>query len=81
MRHRETTATSFSEQPQITALPGFGTLMENGQHSAMRCTRVPETRDADGGVGLSPDVLVCCDFGRSHFAGFKTVVKVVTKSV
>ena len=53
--HRETTATSISENPQITASPGLGSLMEIGQHSTMRCAGAKrwtdsETRDVNGGV-------------------------------
>ncbi len=37
--HRETTTTSLSENPQIMAPPGLGSLMEIDQESTMRCTR------------------------------------------
>ncbi len=35
LRHRETTTTSLSENPQVTALPGLGSLTEIGPHSTM----------------------------------------------
>ncbi len=54
---RETTTTSFCENPQITPSPGLGSLTEIGQCVTMRHARVKwwtdsKTRDANGGVNF-----------------------------